>query len=102
MANRGRVGKLPRGWVAGGRDAAPPGGRQAPRPPGVTVARDADGVPVMVNGLRNPTGAGRYCPPRICYCGRCPWWTPPPGIDYTSAITRLAKLAAPVYVEEIS
>jgi hypothetical protein len=25
-----------------------------------------------------PEAPGRYCPPRICWCGSCPWWVPPP------------------------
>jgi hypothetical protein len=36
----------------------------------------------MANGEPNPTGTGRYCPPRVCYCGGCPWWTQAPAPDY--------------------
>ena len=39
--------------------------------------------PVMLNGLPNPTGRGRYCLTRRCYCGSCAWWTPLPEPDYT-------------------
>lgn len=40
-------------------------------------------VPTMTNGEPNPTGTGRYCPPKVCYCGSCPWWTPAPVPDYS-------------------
>lgn len=53
--------------------------------------RNADGVPVMTNGLPNPTGVGRYCAPRRCYCGRCPVWTPIPPPNYANAIRQLAE-----------
>lgn len=23
-----------------------------------------------------PEASGQYCPPKICWCGRCAWWTP--------------------------
>lgn len=45
--------------------------------------------PLMVNGQPNPGGPGRYCPPRVCYCGglgpqprpgACAWWTPAPAV----------------------
>lgn len=47
--------------------------------------------PVMANGQPNPTGTGRYCPPRICWCGECPWWTPAPPPNYAAAIAKLAE-----------
>jgi hypothetical protein len=37
----------------------------------------------MANGQPNPTGTGRYCPPRICWCGDCAWYVPIPEPDYT-------------------
>lgn len=43
------------------------------------TAEEPAAVPLMQNGQPNPTGTGRYCPPRVCYCGGgCPWWTPIP------------------------
>lgn len=39
----------------------------------------------------DPTGSGRYCPPRACYCGHCPWWTPAPPVDYAAARRSLGK-----------
>jgi hypothetical protein len=32
------------------------------------------------------TAPGRYCPPRICWCGSCAWWTPMPEPDYTRLV----------------
>lgn len=29
-------------------------------------------TPLMRDGQPNPTGTGRYCAPRRCYCGGCP------------------------------
>lgn len=49
---------------------------------------------LMVNGEPNPTGTGRYCPPKICYCGTCPWWAPPPPVEYEAAIARATKALA--------
>lgn len=39
------------------------------------------------------TAEGRYCPPKICYCGGCPWWTPIPDPDY-SRLAAIAERAA--------
>lgn len=39
----------------------------------------------------DPAGSGRYCPPRMCWCGACPWWTPAPPVNYAAAIERLAE-----------
>jgi hypothetical protein len=47
--------------------------------------------PVMANGEPNPTGTGRYCPPSICWCGECSWWTPAPPVNYAAAIAKLAE-----------
>lgn len=43
------------------------------------------------NGLPNPTGTGRYCAPKRCYCGRCPWWTPSLPPNYSAALRALAE-----------
>ncbi len=53
--------------------------------------RNADGVPVMVDGRPNPTGTGRYClpPPGTCYCGGCPHHTPALRPNYRAAIEAL-------------
>lgn len=37
----------------------------------------------------DPRGSGRYCAPRRCYCGHCPWWAPRPPINYAAALARL-------------
>lgn len=42
----------------------------------------------------DPAGRGRYCPPRICWCGSCPWWIPAPPVNYASAIAKLAEQTA--------
>lgn len=44
-----------------------------------TPLRDAEGVPLMRNGERNPSGPGRYCL-RVCYCGGCPQYEPLPEV----------------------
>lgn len=44
----------------------------------MTAEQAAAAAPVMLNGEPNPTGTGRYCPPAVCYCGKCPWWVPIP------------------------
>ena len=31
-------------------------------------------TPAALAGDPEP-GAGRYCAPKRCYCGECPWWT---------------------------
>lgn len=41
----------------------------------------------------DPGGSGRWCPPRLCWCGSCPWWTPAPPVNYAGAIERLAEQA---------
>lgn len=46
---------------------------------------------LMANGRPNPTGTGRYCPPKVCWCGRCAWWTPAPPPNYAAAIAKLAE-----------
>lgn len=91
--NRARRGKLPAGWVAAPAQQRGPAHSTA-RPPSQTVLRDGDGRPLMASGQPNPTGTGPYCPPRICWCGRCPWWRPAPPINYAAAIARLATAAA--------
>lgn len=37
----------------------------------------------------DPQGVGRYCPPRVCYCGNCPWWKADPPPNYREAIASL-------------
>lgn len=54
----------------------------------------SDNGPVMVDGRPNPTGTGRYCPPRLCWCGGCAWWTPNPAPDYTRLIAAAEKATA--------
>jgi hypothetical protein len=29
---------------------------------------------------------GRYCPPRICWCGNCAWYVPMPEPDYSRLV----------------
>lgn len=50
--------------------------------------------PIMVNGQPNPTGTGRYCPPKACYCGKCAWWRPIPAPDYTRLAAAADKASA--------
>lgn len=40
------------------------------------------------------TTKGRYCPPRICWCGNCAWWTPIPEPDYTRLVEAANRAAA--------
>jgi len=42
----------------------------------------------------DPAGVGRYCPPSVCWCGHCPWWTPAPAPNYAAAIAKLAEAGA--------
>lgn len=43
-------------------------------------------LPVMANGRPNPTGTGRYCPPKVCYCRGCSWWAPAPQMGYSPSV----------------
>lgn len=38
--------------------------------------------------------AGRYCPPAICWCGSCAWFTPAPPVNYEAAVRKLAEEAS--------
>jgi len=48
----------------------------------------------MANGEPNPTGTGRYCPPRICWCCSCAWWTPIPEPEYARLRDAAEKASA--------
>jgi hypothetical protein len=50
-------------------------------------------TPLMANGKPNPTGTGRYCAPRACYCGRHPSYRPLPEPDYTRLVAAAERAA---------
>ena len=66
--------------------------------------RCSEHTPAALAGELEP-GLGAYCPPRRCYCGGCPSWTPESERAYASladswvtdarAIARGAKRASP-------
>jgi len=62
----------------------PTGGHLVPA--GVGVRHCACGTVADV-----PPAPDRSCPPAVCYCGSCPWWTPAPPVNYAAAIARLAE-----------
>lgn len=61
-------------------------------PPTATCACTDGGRPGQPSPC-DPAGVGRYCPPKACYCGGCPWWTPMPDPNYAAAIAKLADQA---------
>jgi len=55
-------------------------------PAGVGVRHCACGTVADV-----PPARDRSCPPKVCYCGGCPWWTPAPPVNFAAAIAKLAE-----------
>lgn len=70
--------------------AAPPAVLELVAPQHAAACACIDGGRPGVASACDPRGSGRYCAPRRCYCGHCPWWTPQPPVNYDAAIARLA------------
>ena len=62
-------------------------------PDGRHVVPDGDGVRSCPCGAVTRHPRGRYCPPKVCWCGSCSWWTPMPPVNYAAAVARLQELS---------